>query len=82
MRTIGLAFSNIVGIVLTAGLLCLGSCSGGDSSKAILQLVAERDSLKAESELQMKKLDVINEMSVMNVCFSINVSELRPSTAI
>ena len=62
MRTIGLAFSNIVGIVLTAGLLCLGSCSGGDSSKAILQLVAERDSLKAESELQMKKLDVINEM--------------------
>lgn len=62
MRTIGLVFSNIVGIVLTAGLLCLGSCSGGDSSKAILQLVAERDSLKAESELQMKKLDVINEM--------------------
>ena len=62
MRTIGLAFSNIVGIVLTAGLLCLGSCSGGDTIKAILQLVAERDSLKAESELQMKKLDVINEM--------------------
>ena len=62
MRTIGLAFSNIVGIVPTGGPLWLGSCSGGDSSKAILQLVAERDSLKAESELQMKKLDVINEM--------------------
>ncbi len=40
----------------------LASCNSGDSSGAILKLVAERDSIKELSELQMRKLDVINEM--------------------
>lgn len=48
--------------VSAVAMWSLVSCGGSDSSKAILQLVAERDSLKAESDLQMKKLDVINEM--------------------
>lgn len=40
----------------------LVSCNNGDSSTAILRLVAERDSIKAQNELQMRKLSVIDEM--------------------
>lgn len=40
----------------------LNACRGGESSEGVLRLVAERDSLKAENDMQMKKLDVIAEM--------------------
>ncbi|MCM1504609.1 MAG: hypothetical protein NC127_05385 [Muribaculum sp.] len=79
--------SRIYSIVGATLAFMLWACSGGDSSGAILKLVAERDSIKELSELQMRKLDVINEMisTINSALDSISAEEnmlfINPSTS-
>ena len=63
----------VVGILLSL----LAACGGGESSEGVLRLVSERDSLKAENDIQTKKLEVITEMisTINSVLDSISAGE-------
>ncbi len=63
----------VVGILLSL----LAACGGGESSEGVLRLVSERDSLKAENDIQAKKLEVITDMisTINSVLDSISAGE-------
>lgn len=63
----------VVGILLSL----LVACGGGESSEGVLRLVSERDSLKAENDIQAKKLEVITDMisTINSVLDSISAGE-------